>query len=82
MQLDLSDSVSIQNFALDVMAQFPKVDCLICNAGVLVPYSPNAIHTEDGFSEEEPNQEEENIETATWYDQNDERAGEGLRPEE
>ena len=81
MQLDLSDSVSIQNFALDVISQFPKVDCLICNAGVLVPDSPNDIYTEDGFNGEESNKEEGNMETATWYDENDECGIQGVHPE-
>ena len=43
MELDLANSVSIKSFAVDIMLQFPKLDCLICNAGVLVPSEQHAV---------------------------------------
>ena len=67
MQLDLGDSLSIQTFASDVSAQFSKVDCLICNAGVLVPGVSNDTQEDDVEL-----QEELASETATWYPENDE----------
>lgn len=67
MQLDLGDSVSIQSFASDVSAQFSKVDCLICNAGVLVPGVSNDTQEDDVEMPEELASE-----TATWYPENDE----------
>ena len=70
MQLDLGDSVSVQTFASDVSSQFRKIDCLICNAGVLVPNVPNDIaadHQQDTI--------DENIEeTAVWYPENDDQS--------
>ena len=63
MQLDLGDSVSVQTFASDVSSQFRKIDCLICNAGVLVPNVPNDIATDH-----QPDQiDEDTEETAVWY---------------
>ena len=70
MQLDLGDSVSIQNFSSDIMAQFSKVDCIICNAGVLVPSVPNDIFEDEVDSYTEG----ENQETATWYPAMDEES--------
>ena len=67
MQLDLGDSLSIQRFASDVSAQFSKVDCLICNAGVLVPGVLNDTQEDDVEMPEELASE-----TATWYPENDE----------
>ena len=68
MQLDLGDSVSVQTFASDVSSQFRKIDCLICNAGVLVPNVPNDIATDH-----QPDQiDEDTEETAVWYPENDE----------
>ena len=67
MQLDLGDSVSVQTFASDVSSQFRKIDCLICNAGVLVPNVPNDIATDH-----QPDQiDEYTEETAVWYPEND-----------
>ena len=68
MQLDLGDSLSIQSFASDVSAQFSKVDCLICNAGVLLPVVSNDAHEDDVELPEELGSE-----TATWYPENDEQ---------
>ena len=79
MQLDLSDSVSIQTFVVDVIAQFPQLDCLICNAGVLVPSALNDIHTDDKTKEADSSQEDANNETATWYPENGEGSNEDLR---
>jgi NAD(P)-dependent dehydrogenase (short-subunit alcohol dehydrogenase family) len=71
MELNLGDTISIQTFASDITSQFPKVDCLICNAGVLIPNVPNDITT---FYESELGDAEnaENAETAIWYHENDE----------
>ena len=52
MELDLANSVSIKSFAVDIMLQFPKLDCLICNAGVLVPseqHTDGSNSTADGY---------------------------------
>ena len=67
MQLDLGDSVSVQTFASDVSSQFRKIDCLICNAGVLVPNVPNDIATD--FHPEQIDEDTE--ETAVWYPEYD-----------
>ena len=67
MELNLGDTISIQTFASDITSQFPKVDCLICNAGVLIPNVPNDITT--GFASN--SDDAENEETAVWYQEND-----------
>ena len=67
MELNLGDTISIQTFASDITSQFPKVDCLICNAGVLVPNVPNDITTDY----ESNLGDAENEETAVWYHEND-----------
>ena len=68
MELNLGDTISIQTFASDITSQFPKVDCLICNAGVLVPNVHNDITTDY----ESNSGDAENEETAVWYHENDE----------
>ena len=70
MKLDLGDSVSVQTFASDVSSQFRKVDCLICNAGVLVPNVPNVIETDCDSNQIDENEEE----TAVWYQESDEQS--------
>ena len=70
MKLDLGDSVSVQTFASDVSSQFRKVDCLICNAGVLVPNVPNVIETDCESNQIDENEEE----TAVWYQESDEQS--------
>jgi NAD(P)-dependent dehydrogenase (short-subunit alcohol dehydrogenase family) len=45
---DLSTLSSVKNFASELTANFPVVDCLICNAGVMA--APGRGHlTTDGF---------------------------------
>ena len=70
MKLDLGDSVSVQTFASDVSSQFRKVDCLICNAGVLVPNVPNVIERDCESNQIDENEEE----TAVWYQESDEQS--------
>ena len=70
MILDLGDSVSVQTFASDVSSQFSKVDCLICNAGVLVPNVPDVIETDFDTNQFDENEEE----TAVWYQGSDEQS--------
>ena len=70
MILDLGDSVSVQTFASDVSSQFSKVDCLICNAGVLVPNVPDVIETDCESNQFDENEEE----TAVWYQESDEQS--------
>ena len=70
MILDLGDSVSVQTFASDVSSQFSKVDCLICNAGVLVPNVPDVIETDCDTNQFDENEEE----TAVWYQESDDRS--------
>ena len=48
MELDLADSESIRAFAKDLKESFKTIDCLVCNAGVLVPNSRPEL-TKDGF---------------------------------
>ena len=70
MKLDLGDSVSVQTFASDVSSQFRQVDCLICNAGVLVPNVPNVIEADCESNQIDENEEE----TAVWYQESDEQS--------
>ena len=75
MELDLGDSVSVQTFAADVASQFPKVDCLICNAGILVPNVPNDISTDYQSNQNEAEGEE----TAVWYPDSEEQFSQSQR---
>ena len=70
MKLDLGDSVSVQTFASDVSSQFRQVDCLICNAGVLVPNVPNVIEADCESNQIDENEEE----TAVWYQESSEQS--------
>jgi NAD(P)-dependent dehydrogenase (short-subunit alcohol dehydrogenase family) len=45
-ELDLSSFESVRRFALTVQEQYPQIDCLLLNAGVMNP--PHAV-TVDGF---------------------------------
>jgi len=51
MELDLADLDSVRRFASDLRLNYTTIDCLICNAGVLVPSSSDGeiAHTKDGF---------------------------------
>ena len=57
----------------DIIAQFPKVDCLICNAGVLIPSSTiQATNGTTGGDEEvsessDDDDDERAKEATTWY---------------
>ena len=70
MELDLGDSISVQTFASDIASQFAKVDCLICNAGILVPNVPNDIVPDYQSNENEGASEE----TAVWYPETEEES--------
>lgn len=46
-QLDLSDLASIERFGQQLLERYPKVDCLICNAGIMA--LPKREETVQGF---------------------------------
>ncbi|TRY68392.1 hypothetical protein TCAL_06208 [Tigriopus californicus] len=48
MPLDLANLESVQKFAQELQAQFPKIDCLVCNAGVWFPME-QGCRTQDGY---------------------------------
>ena len=46
--MDLSDLESVVQCASDLKATYQRIDCLVCNAGVLVPDTRHEL-TKDGF---------------------------------
>ena len=48
MLIDLASILSIRNFVQEFLANYSKLDCLICNAGVWVPMEKH-LKTKDGY---------------------------------
>lgn len=48
MPLDLANLDSVQDFTVELLKRFPKIDCLVCNAGVWFPME-QGCRTQNGY---------------------------------